>query len=77
MIRPDAEAVRIVEQTFHDDLTGLTFQIHSKGGRKGGAVIRILGAIPLGNREFHFDDHGVMVRKHTEQDQSKLSLPFR
>lgn len=77
MIRPGAEIVHLAEQTFHDELTGLTFQIHSKGGRRGGAVVRVLGAIPLGNREFHFDSHGVMTNAHTEQDQKKLSLPFR
>lgn len=79
MVKPGAEPVTVLEQTFHDNLNGLTFQFMKLGGRRGhdAFCLRILGAIPHGNRSYYFNSHGVMSRTFTESDPTKIGQALK
>lgn len=70
MIKPGGDVLRILEQTFHDNLLSLTVQIHKSDSRnsKYAFFIRILGAIPLGQRTYYFDKFGQMLEARTDND---------
>lgn len=74
-IRPDASVCLILEQAWHDGLNGLTFQftaLPNRSGRGDAFCLRILGAIPHGNRSYYFNQHGALTRTYTESDASKI-----
>lgn len=77
--RPGGEQMHILEQVFHDHMLSLTFQIQKADERKSGYAffIRILGAIPLGNRTWYFDKYGKMVQAHTDHDVNRVSKGFK
>lgn len=77
--RPGGEQLDILEQTFHDHMLSLTFQVQKAASNRAGYAffIRILGAIPLGNRTWYFDKYGKMVAAHTDNDVNRVSRGFR
>ncbi len=77
--RPGGEQLRIMEQVFHDHMLSLTFQIHKADSNKAGYAfyVRILGAIPLGNRTWYFSSDGRMVAAHTDNDVKRVAAGFK
>ena len=74
MVRPGGDQLRLLEQTIHDPLLSITFQIHKADSRhaKYAYFIRLLGAIPLGQRTFYFDHHGQLINSMTDNNMGRI-----
>lgn len=79
MVRPGGEQLKILEQTFHDPLLSLTVQIHKADSRRApyAFFIRLLGAIPLGNRTFYFDQYGKLISSHTDSNLNRINTAMK
>lgn len=75
MLKPGGDVMQILEQTFHDHMCSFTVQVHKADSRnsKYAFFIRILGAIPLGQRTYYFDRHGRMVEARTDNDIVRIN----
>ena len=75
MLRPGGDQMRILEQTFHDNMLSLTVQIHKADSRRSkyAYFIRIVGAIPLGQRTYYFDSNGFMLEARTDNDINRIN----
>ena len=60
-VKPNGRACTIQEQIIEDPVSGLSFQFLIVDGTSAPVRLRISGNIPNGNREFVFDDTGVMT----------------
>lgn len=62
-IKPGAKTCSIQEQIIEDLPSGLTLQVEAMGG--GQWKLRIVGDLPLGNRELIFDGEGRLAGSGT------------
>ena len=58
-IKPGAAPLVILEQIIEDQVTGLTLQFSQTPS--GETRLYLFGDLPLGNREFHFDNTGALA----------------
>lgn len=75
MVKPGGDQLRILEQTIHDPLLSISFQVEKAASRhaKYAYLIRLTGAIPLGQRTFYFNQHGALINSMTDNNINRIN----